>query len=391
MSEALTVSQFNQLVKSLLENAPFLREVRLRGEIAQISQQSSGHLYFSLRDAESQLPCVMWRSQADRLNFSPTTGMRVVLTGGIGVYLPRGSYQLTVTGMEEEGVGDLYREFVRRKERLEAEGLFDNSLKKPIPRFPDCVGVVTSAEGAVIHDIRKTIARRFPATQIRLAASRVQGMDALPELISALKSLDADPQVQVIILARGGGSLEDLWNFNEEALVRCIADLKTPLVSAIGHERDFTLCDFVADLRAPTPTAAAELVSPDQLEIRQWLDEQWNVAGQKTRNRIRREKQVLLDWGNRICELVRTRIRVASAELQALQLQADALHPKSVLDRGFSITLHQGKRLRSLSEVKPGDELQTLLADGSIDSRTERIHPKTHNSQSQSEFNSPII
>jgi len=376
MTEALSVSQFNQLVKSLLENAPFLREVRLRGEIAQISRQSSGHLYFSIRDAESQLPCVMWRSQAERLNFSPTTGMRVVLTGSIGVYLPRGSYQLTVVGMEEEGVGELYREFVRRKERLEAEGLFDNSLKKPIPRFPDCVGVVTSAEGAVIHDIRKTIARRFPATQIRLAASRVQGMDALPDLISALESLDADPQVQVIILARGGGSLEDLWNFNEEALVRCIAGLGTPLISAIGHERDFTLCDFVADVRAATPTAAAELVSPDQLEIRQWLDEQWNTARQKTRNRIRRELQTLSDWRMRMRDLVRTRIRLAEGELHALQLQADALHPKSVLDRGFSITLHQGKRLRRLSDVKAGDELHTMLADGSIDSSVELVHPR---------------
>lgn len=376
MSEALSVSQFNHLVKSLLENAPFLRQVRLQGEIAQISRQSSGHIYFTLRDAESQLPCVMWRAQADNLSFVPATGMRVVLSGGIGVYLPRGSYQLTVTSMEEEGLGDLYREFIRRKARLEAEGLFEPTLKKPIPTFSDWVGVATSAEGAVIHDIRKTIARRFPATRIRLAACRVQGVDALPEIIEALESLDRDPQVQVIILARGGGSLEDLWNFNEEALVRCLAELQTPVVSAIGHERDFTLCDFVADLRAPTPTAAAELVCPDQQQIRQWLDEQLMVAEQKTRSRIRLHKQMLTDWGNRLREVLRARIRLASSELQALQLQADALHPHSVLNRGFSITLHQGKRLRSLSEVKTGDVLQTMLADGSIDSLTQRVHPK---------------
>lgn len=374
--EALSVSQFNQLVKSLLENAPFLRQVRLHGEIAQISRQSSGHLYFTLRDADSQLPCVMWRAQVDRLNFAPNTGMRVVLHGGIGVYLPRGSYQFTVTGMEEEGVGDLYREFIRRKNSLEAEGLFDASLKKPIPRFPDWVGVVTSAEGAVIHDIRKTIARRFPATQIRLAPSRVQGAEALTELIAALESLDRDPLVQVIILARGGGSLEDLWNFNEEALVRCIAGLNTPVVSAIGHERDFTLCDFVADLRAPTPTAAAELVSPDQFEIRQWLDEQMLLSEQKTKFRIRREKQILSEWDIRLRELMRGRIKLAASELQALQMQANALHPQSILDRGFSITIHRAKRLRRLSDVRPGDELQTMLADGSIDSRTERVHPK---------------
>jgi len=376
MSEALSVSQFNQLIKSLLENAAFLQQVRLQGEIAQISRQSSGHLYFTLRDAESQLPCVMWRAQVERLNFAPAIGVHVVLTGGIGVYVPRGCYQLTVTSMEEEGVGDLYREFVRRRQRLESEGLFDETLKKPIPRFPDWVGVVTSAGGAVIHDISKTIARRFPATRIRLAASRVQGAEALPELISALQQLDTDPQIPVIILARGGGSLEDLWNFNEEALVRCIAALETPVISAIGHERDYTLCDFVADLRAPTPTAAAEMVSPDQMEIRQWLDEQVELARQKMRYRIRRESQGLSDWQNRLRDLLRARLRLASVELNAMQMQADALHPKSVLDRGFSVTLHKGKRLRRLYDVAPGDELHTLLADGSIDSRTERVNPK---------------
>ncbi|MFZ9939568.1 MAG: exodeoxyribonuclease VII large subunit [Bacteroidia bacterium] len=376
MSDALSVSQFNQLVKSLLENAPFLRQVRLHGEIAQINRQSSGHIYFTLRDSESQLPCVMWRLQADRLNFTPRTGMRVVLSGGIGVYLPRGTYQLTVHSMEEEGVGDLYREFIRRKNRLEAEGLFEAALKRPIPRFPDWVGVVTSAEGAVIHDIRKTIARRFPATQIRLAPSKVQGSEALPELISALETLDRDPHIQVIILARGGGSLEDLWNFNEEALVRCVAGLETPVISAIGHERDFTLCDFVADLRAPTPTAAAEQVCPDQLDIRQWLDEQLLAAEQKAKNRIRREKQIVSDWAIRLREILRARIRLASSELQALQRQADALHPKSILDRGFSMTLHEGKRLRRVSDVCHGNELQTILADGSIDSHVERVQQK---------------
>lgn len=376
MSDALSVSQFNQLVKSLLENAPFLRQVRLHGEIAQINLQSSGHIYFTLRDAESQLPCVMWRLQAERLNFTPRTGMRVVLSGGIGVYLPRGTYQLTVHNMEEEGVGDLYREFIRRKNRLEAEGLFEAALKRPIPRFPDWVGVVTSAEGAVIHDIRKTIARRFPATQIRLAPSKVQGSEALPELISALESLDRDPRIQVIILARGGGSLEDLWNFNEEALVRCVAGLETPVISAIGHERDFTLCDFVADLRAPTPTAAAEQVCPDQLDIRQWLDEQLLAAEQKAKNRIRREKQIVSDWAIRLREILRARIRLASSELQALQRQADALHPKSILDRGFSMTLHEGKRLRRVSDVCQGNVLQTILADGSIDSHVDRVQQK---------------
>ncbi|NBU71569.1 MAG: exodeoxyribonuclease VII large subunit, partial [Bacteroidetes bacterium] len=278
--------------------------------------------------------------------------------------------------MEEEGVGDLYREFIRRKNRLEAEGLFEAALKRPIPRFPDWVGVVTSAEGAVIHDIRETIARRFPATQIRLAPSKVQGSEALPELISALESLDRDPHIQVIILARGGGSLEDLWNFNEEALVRCVAGLETPVISAIGHERDFTLCDFVADLRAPTPTAAAEQVCPDQLDIRQWLDEQLLAAEQKAKNRIRREKQIVSDWAIRLREILRARIRLGSSELQALQRQADALHPKSILDRGFSITLHEGKRLRRVSDVCHGNELQTILSDGSIDSHVDRVQQK---------------
>ena len=228
----------------------------------------------------------------------------------------------------------------------------------------------------MIHDIRKTIARRFPATQIRLAPSKVQGSEALPELISALESLDRDPHIQVIILARGGGSLEDLWNFNEEALVRCVAGLETPVISAIGHERDFTLCDFVADLRAPTPTAAAEQVCPDQLDIRQWLDEQLLAAEQKAKNRIRREKQIVSDWAIRLREILRARIRLASSELQALQRQADALHPKSILDRGFSITLHEGKRLRRVTDVCQGNVLQTILADGSIDSHVDRVQQK---------------
>jgi exodeoxyribonuclease VII large subunit len=373
MPQSYTVSQLNQLVKTLLEQAPFLRSIEVKGEISNLTRHSSGHYYFSLKDEQSQISCVLFRQSAVGLLFEPMAGDQVVATADLTVYVPRGNYQLLVNKLEKEGLGSLFQRYMELKIKLEREGLFDPSHKKPIPRFAKVVGVVSSPTGAVIRDIIHTIERRFPATKLLLAPSKVQGEDAVPQLISALEALDRHESVELIILARGGGSIEDLWCFNDERLVRCIHRLKKPLISAVGHETDVTLADFVADRRAPTPTAAAEMASPDQNEIAQSLDELADVLARELRGRVNDYRQFLNEQEEQIAHGLRQQIKLRKEQLDGLQQRLHALDYRSVLHRGFSITLHQGERLQSIQQLQAGDTLRTFVADGSIDSQVSQV------------------
>lgn len=368
MPQSYSVSQLNELIKSLLETAPFLQRIEVKGEISNLTHHSSGHYYFSLKDENSQLSCVMFRQSANALLFEPMAGDQVVATADISVYVPRGNYQLLVNKLEKEGMGSLYQRFLELKARLEKEGLFDPKHKKAIPRFPQTIGVVTSPTGAVIRDITNTLSRRFPASKLLLAPSKVQGLDAVPQLIAALQALDKRSEVDLILLARGGGSVEDLWCFNDESLARCIFKLGKPVISAIGHETDTTLADFVADRRAPTPTAAAELASPDQLEIMQFLDEQSDLLASELRGRVRDYQIHLEELSGQLSTGLRQQIRLRGQQIDGLEQRLQALDYRSVLKRGFSITTLAGARVLRKDQLKPGDLIETYLADGSISS-----------------------
>lgn len=285
----LSVSGLNELIRDLVEGHPDYRRLVVEGEIAGMTKARSGHMYFTLKDPYSQISCVMFQGQRRLLDFDPVDGDRVLVTGELKHYTPRGSLQLQALSISSSGQGDLFRRFLELKARLQAEGLFESIHKKAIPAYPSCLGVVSSPDGAVIHDIQRTVERRFPGIPILLAPSLVQGEMAVHQLIPALEALDQRPEVEVIILARGGGSMEDLWCFNNEKVVRAVFALKTPVITAIGHETDTTLVDYVADLRAPTPTAAAEIVTPDQEELTGQILAAQSAAG----NSLRRQCLVL--------------------------------------------------------------------------------------------------
>ncbi|MFN3528845.1 MAG: exodeoxyribonuclease VII large subunit [Bacteroidia bacterium] len=366
MPQTYTVSQLNATIKALLERAPFLQRMEVKGEISNLTRHSSGHYYFSLKDENSQISCVMFRQSAASLLFEPMAGDQVVATADISVYLPRGNYQLQVHKLEKEGMGSLYQRYLELKARLEKEGLFDNRHKKALPRFAKTLGVVSSPTGAVIRDIINTVNRRFPATKILLAPSKVQGEDAVPQLIAALSALDQMAEVDLIILARGGGSLEDLWCFNDEALVRCLFTLKKPVIAAIGHETDFSLADFVADQRAPTPTAAAELATPNQLEIEQFLDEQADLLANELRLRVQDYEQHLAEIRQQLANGLRQQIRLRGQQLDGLEQRIQALDYRSVMARGFSITTQDGVRISSVKQLKKDQALKTFVKDGSF-------------------------
>ncbi|MFZ3071022.1 MAG: exodeoxyribonuclease VII large subunit, partial [Anaerolineaceae bacterium] len=257
-----TITALNNYLRELLESDEILQDLWVRGEIFNYSQPRSGHLYFTLKDAEAQVRCVMWKNSAMRLRFDPADGMAVEAHGSMSVYSAQGQVQLYIDAMRPAGEGALFQEFLRLKARLEAEGLFDPAHKRPLPELPRHIGIVTSPSGAALQDILQTLGRRLPILKVTLAASPVQGIEAPPGIIHALARLNDLPDLDLIILARGGGSVEDLWAFNDENVARTIYSSRVPVISGIGHETDFTIADFVADLRAPTPTGAAELATP---------------------------------------------------------------------------------------------------------------------------------
>ncbi|MBN2557645.1 MAG: exodeoxyribonuclease VII large subunit [Clostridia bacterium] len=390
MKKAITVSQLNLYVKMLIGNDAHLSDVLVRGEISNFKKHYSGHLYFTLKDDKSSLNCIMFSSYGGGLKFIPENGMQVTAAGYVSVYEKSGQYQLYVTGMLEEGEGALYLEFEKLKKKLSDEGLFNIAAKKPVPFLPDTIGVVTSETGSVIRDIQNVLGRRFPAYHMVLYPSAVQGREAARELAAGIEYFNTARPVDVIIIARGGGSIEDLWPFNEEVLARAIYKSRIPVISGVGHETDFTIADFAADMRAPTPSAAAELAVPDASALREKL----GSLKKRMRSSLSsildsRDKKLAMLSGrpvfarpgeifemasftlDRSYEKITAAIRKAVDKRQAEFMKAAAglelLSPLATLSRGYSVLSDsEGHVITSIGSVAPGDRLSARVADGMI-------------------------
>jgi exodeoxyribonuclease VII large subunit len=385
--ELYTVSEITRRIKTHLEGG--FPSVAVQGELSNVRLHSSGHLYFTLKDEYAQLAGVMWRSRVGVLSFQPEDGMRVVVTGRLAVYEVRGVYQVDATAIRPMGTGELQKRFEELKRKLAAEGLFDAAKKKRLPVFPETIGIVTSPTGAALQDILHILRRRFSALTVVLAPARVQGAGAAGEIAAAVRDLNEWGRVDVIILTRGGGSLEDLWAFNEEVVARAVAGSLIPVVSAVGHEIDVTIADFAADLRAPTPSAAAELVVRDRREILDILREssyrmQQSVQRVVTRRRdtirhllrshgINRPVDLHRQFSQRLDELVRA-FRVSSdhaielrrTRLTGLRDRVAALNPSMVLRRGYAIISREGRIVSSRAVLRQRDTIDVRFHDGSV-------------------------
>ena len=383
-----TVSELTAYIRELFDIDFRLRDVEIEAEISNFSRARSGHLYFTLKDEGAQLKCVMWRSAADRLPFDPGDGDAVVVRGRIGVYEAGGVYQLYAEQMEPAGRGNLALEFERYKAQLDAEGLFDPAHKQLIPALPGKIGIVTSADAAALQDILNVLRRRFPLVTVLIAPTLVQGPAAPPQIVRALQWLDGRNDIDTIIVARGGGSIEDLWAFNDERVVRAIFAAQHPIISGVGHEIDFTMADFVADLRAPTPSAAAELAVPDSAEIAAALAGTAAQLDQLINGRLGSYQQALhgvaqalhhlrphsrLDnWRQlldgqllRLEQALTGRMASANHQLALLRTELRAVSPQATLDRGFAIIqAEDGTVIRSLVQVQPGQLIDVQVADG---------------------------
>ena len=386
----LTVSQLTSYVKSVLENDPRLGAVLLSGEISNLTDHySSGHIYLSLKDERSVIRCVMFAGNARRLRFRPQNGMKIICRGRVSVYAPSGQYQFYIEDMQPDGVGALALAFEQLKERLGAQGLFDPSHKKQLPRFPKTVGVITSPTGAAVQDIRNILFRRYPSADMLLFPVLVQGDGAAALLTSALKRLDRSGGCDVIIIGRGGGSAEDLWAFNSEELARAVYDCATPVISAVGHETDFTICDFVADMRAPTPSAAAELAVPDAAELKAYLLSQRQYLMSLADNRLARLKARQQSCHRRLIrsraaqtpDRTAARLRSVAVSLsknadaavqrreslyRTLAARLEGLNPVGMLTRGYSFTEKDGTPVSSSKELSGGDEITVTFSDGKV-------------------------
>lgn len=381
------MSQINSYVKKILDHNIILNNVWIKGEISNFKHHYSGHLYITLKDEGGVLKAVMFRSSAQTLTFEPSDGMKVLARGRISVYEAGGSYQLYIEEMIPDGVGELYIAYEQMKKRLSEEGIFDDMYKKPIPKFPNRVGVVTASTGAAVRDIINVITRRCPMTEIIIYPAQVQGSGAAQSVVRAIEYFNATGEVDTLIVGRGGGSIEDLWAFNEEITARAIFNSKIPVISAVGHETDFTIADFVADLRAPTPSAAAEIAVPSVIELRNRVDADKNRISQNIQRRIESSRLVLKrfkmktpkerieDHSLRLDALVKTMdnsLKLKSMNLKrqlaSLASKLDALSPLQTLSRGYSIpTREDGTVIRSVNEMTAGTEFVLRLKDGNRD------------------------
>ncbi len=364
---------------ALLRRDAVLQDLWVRGEVSNFRHHSSGHMYFDIKDAKSLLKCVMFREANRRLGFRVEDGLRLLLRGSLIVYERRGEYELRVVEARPEGLGALFLAFEQLKRRLEAEGLFDPALKRPLPLLPKVIGVVTSPTGAVLHDIREIILSRFPNAHLLLAPARVQGEGAAAELAEAIRLLSSleEGGPDVIVLARGGGSLEDLWAFNEEVVARAIRASAVPVVSAVGHETDFTISDFAADVRAPTPSKAAELVVPNRAELEERI---LALSAGLRRELVSRFEQAALrtdELSRRLLVSMGALLTRRREALLHLRSTLEAMSPQQVLARGYSITLRQatGAALRDPDELRCGEELRTILHRGEVLSRVASTGP----------------
>mgnify|MGYP001273946754 FL=1 len=395
--QLLTVLELTRYVKRMLDDDRLLQSVWVQGEISNFKWHHSGHIYFTLKDEYSQVKAVMFRSYANRLRFRPENGMQVIVQGNVTVYERDGVYQLYAAALEPAGLGALHLEFEQLKRRLAAEGLFDEALKRPLPRLPRVVGLVTAPTGAAIRDMITVSRRRFPGVRLILAPALVQGPGAAESLVRGLRLLSRVPEVDVIIIGRGGGSLEDLWAFNDEGLARAIRACPVPVVSAVGHETDFTIADFAADLRAPTPSAAAELVVPSRSELQGVVDglrirlataarravERKRVrlrslaerpVLQLPQGRLLQDRQRLDDLARRLEYVGGSLLAARRRELGALAGRLEALSPLAVLARGYAIArTMEGQVVKEAAQVQPGDRINLLLHKGSLRCQVEEI------------------
>ncbi len=388
-----TVTELTRYLRQVLESDSALQDVWVQGEVSNFSRPSSGHLYFTLKDSKSSLRCVVWKTDALRLRMTLQDGMAVEAHGTISVYEVGGQYQLYVNLIKPIGEGALYQEFLRLKALLEAEGLFDPSHKRPIPDMPRRIGIITSPTGAALRDMLNTLRRRLPLAEVILAPSPVQGDEAPARLAAALHNLNLKVNLDVILLARGGGSIEDLWAFNDERVVRAVAASQVPVISGVGHETDFTLTDFAADLRAPTPTAAAELATPitvDDLKyavgqaedrllesVQSMLERQRSNLGTlnfrlrqfSPARRLQTDRQRVDEMNHRIETAIRHRLELSLLRVQALGQRLKALNPLEVLRRGYAVVnrSRDGKLVHSVKQVKRGDDLRVRVTDGTFE------------------------
>lgn len=393
-----SISEITREIKQILESA--FPPIWLEGEISNFKRHSSGHLYFVLKDEKAQIPAVMWRSYNSRLFFTPQDGMKVLANGNITVYERRGSYQFEVVQLQPAGIGELQLAFEQLKQKLREEGLFAPERKKPIPPYPERIGIVTSPTGAAIQDMLSVLRRRFPGIQLILAPVRVQGEGAAEEIARAIADFNAYGKVDLLIIGRGGGSLEDLWPFNEEIVARAIFASEIPVISAVGHEVDFSIADFVADLRAPTPSAAAELAVKNQTELQEFfrssiagmyrgIREQIAYYKEKVNHlqnsyALKKPSDVIRQYQQRLDELTKSMelqyqylMDSRKQQINSLRKQLISLSPQSILNRGYSLCFREedGKLVKTSDDVQVADKIRVQFHRGEIKGNVEEILP----------------
>ena len=385
---AISVTQLNKYIKDKIANDEYLNNVLIKGEISNFKNHYTGHMYFTLKDENCLIKCIMFKSYAQKLMFEPKDGMKVFVFGTVSVFERDGVYQIYVKAMEEDGVGDLYTKYQKLKQELEEKGLFSQEHKKKIPMFPKVIGVLTSQTGSVIRDIINVSTRRNPNVYIRLLPVPVQGEGAAEKISAGIEYMNKNELADVLILARGGGSLEDLWPFNEEIVAYSIYNSKIPVISAVGHETDFSISDFVADLRAPTPSAAAELAVPDIYEVKQKLNMEQNRLKQALTRKLEimklryekcmssfvfkeptrriNENYIKIDgYIKELEKLIKAKNEQEKKKYVELLAKLDTLSPLKTLLRGYSIVEKEGKIIKSVKELKKDDEINLRLNDGS--------------------------
>jgi exodeoxyribonuclease VII large subunit len=391
-SEPYTVSQLTGHIRRLMEEDPALGDVWLEGEVSNFNRASSGHCYFTLKDSGAQIRCVMWRDNAERQDYLPTDGDLVLSHGHVSVYEVRGLYQLYVDRIRSAGLGDLYQQFERLKARLEEEGLFASERKRALPPIPTRIGVVTSMGAAALRDILNVLSRRFPLAEVLISPTLVQGDTAPPQIVASINALNQRDDVDVVIVARGGGSIEELWAFNDERVARAVAASRIPIICGVGHETDFSLADFAADKRAPTPSAAAELAVPDQAELRAEIqkhtatltkelrsiitEQQWRLTEQTRALRhlspaaqLRQARQRIDDLMDRAESAIGQTLNIRREKLEGLRGRLTGVGPISTLKRGYAIVRRRGDEaiVCSIEHVETGDRLDIRVADGDFE------------------------
>lgn len=406
MSEqVLTVLQVNEYIRVAMERDPVLTSVAVRGEISNYKVYPSGHHYFTLKDNDSSLRCVMFKGNAMRLRFRPENGMQIIAMGKISVYPRDGAYQLYCNALALDGAGDLHAAFEQLKAKLAAQGMFDPSHKKPIPKYPKTIGIVTSSAGAAIHDMLRILRKRYPLVQVRLLPVRVQGAEAPSEIASAIYYANAWNLADLLIVGRGGGSIEDLWAFNDELVAKAIYDSQIPVISAVGHEPDVTISDYVADLRAATPSNAAELAVPDCDALMQNLDGAYNrmltvfnrqlmdarkhlsiLAGsaclQNPTQYIQQRKQAANLLYNRLISGYERTLSTKKHQFASVTAKLDAMSPLKVLARGYSMAQDQdGNLISSIHETQPGNQIQITLSDGTLSTVVTNVKEKSYGTE----------